>query len=153
MLSSGCSTSSPRTACATGSVRNKEPSFNLKTNGFSKPIIKAIDEGKILGIRAGTEPHRIIGIWAVVVKGQVFVRSWSLKPRSWYRTFLNDPVGVIRVLEREIAVRAVFTRSERMKAAVDEAYRQKYTSPGELRFVADMCQGECRDSTTQLVPQ
>ena len=120
---------------------------------FAPDVLTAIRDGKMLAIRAGTEPHRFIGIWAVVVDGRVFVRSWSLKPRSWYRTFRGDPVGVIRILDREIAIRAVFTRSERIKSAVDEAYRQKYTSPGEIRFVKDMCQGECRDSTTQLVPK
>ena len=42
----------------------------------------------MLRIRAGAE-HRFIGIWAVVVDGRVFVRSWSLKPQGWYRTFLE----------------------------------------------------------------
>src|SRR6266849_2284110 len=83
---------------------------------FPKAIVAAIRDGKILGIRAGTKPHRIIGIWAVVVEGRVFVRSWSLKPRSWYRTFLEEPRGIIVVNDREIKVRAVFTRSERLKA-------------------------------------
>jgi Uncharacterized protein conserved in bacteria len=64
---------------------------------FSKPIVDAIREAKILGIRAGTKPHRIIGIWAVVVEGRVFVRSYSLKPRSWWRTFHDEPRGVIEV--------------------------------------------------------
>ena len=32
--------------------------------GFPKDIVAAIRDGKILGIRAGTKPHRIIGIWA-----------------------------------------------------------------------------------------
>ena len=49
---------------------------------FPKGILTAIRDGKILGIRAGTKPYRIIGIWAVVVEGRVFVRSWSLKPRK-----------------------------------------------------------------------
>ncbi len=49
---------------------------------FPKDIVAAIRDGKILGIRAGLKPHRIIGIWAVVVEGRVFVRSWSLKPRK-----------------------------------------------------------------------
>src|SRR5713226_1899309 len=97
---------------------------------FSKDILAKIRNGKILGIRAGTKPHRIIGIWAVVVEGRVFVRSWSLKPRSWYRTFLEEPRGVIEVNGREIPVHAVFTRSERLKNAVDRAYREKYNTPG-----------------------
>src|SRR5438874_9920181 len=87
---------------------------------FPKAIVTAIRDGKILGIRAGTKPHRIIGIWAVVVAGRVFVRSWSLKPRSWYRTFLQEPRGAIQVEGHEIPVRAVFTRSERLKDEVDQ---------------------------------
>lgn len=55
----------------------------MKTRpSFPPGVVSAIDKGKILGIRAGTQPHRFIGIWAVVVERRVFVRSWSLKPRS-----------------------------------------------------------------------
>src|SRR5215203_4904457 len=97
---------------------------------FPADILAAIRDGKILGIRAGTGQHRFIGIWAVVVEGRVFVRSWSLKPRSWYRTFLEEPRGTINVLEREIPVRAVRTRSERLKDAIDRAYLEKYKTPG-----------------------
>src|SRR5438874_9426634 len=93
---------------------------------FPKAIVAAIRDAKILGIRAGTKPHRIIGIWAVVVAGRVFVRSYSLKPRSWWRTFQEEPRGVIQVDGRQIKVRPVFTRSERLKTVVDRAYREKY---------------------------
>jgi hypothetical protein len=120
---------------------------------FPKEIVAAIRDGKILGIRAGTRPHRIIGIWAVVVEGRVFVRSWSLKPRSWYRTFLEEPRGVIEVNGRKISVRAVFTRSERLKSLVDRAYREKYNTPGSLHFVRGFKQKKRRDTTTELVPQ
>ena len=119
---------------------------------FPKGIAAAIRDGKILGIRAGTKPHRVIGIWAVVVEGRVFVRSWSLKPRSWYRTFLVEPRGVIVVNDREIRVRAVFTRSERLKTAVDRAYREKYNTPGSLHFVRGFKNKKRRDTTTELVP-
>lgn len=57
---------------------------------FPDEILETIRKDKILGIKAGREAHRIIGIWAVIVEGRVFVRSWSIKPRSWYRTFLED---------------------------------------------------------------
>jgi len=93
---------------------------------FSEDVLAAIRDNKFLGLRAGAHPHRFIGVWAVVVEGRVFVRSWSLKPRSWYRTFLEEPRGVIQVAGREFAVRAVRTRSERLKDAVDRAYLAKY---------------------------
>ena len=123
------------------------------TPGFPKELVAAIRDGKILGIRAGTKPHRIIGIWAVVVENRVFVRSWSLKPRSWYRTFLEEPVGVIEVAGREIPVRAVFTRSERLKTAVDRAYAEKYNTPGSRHYVQGFARSKKRrDTTTELVP-
>src|SRR5512136_1527098 len=103
-------------------------------HGFKDEIIGAVDVGKIMRIKAGTEPHRFIGIWAVVVEDRVFVRSWSLKPRSWYRAFLEDPRGVIQVGAYEIGVRAVRTRSERLKDAVDRAYLKKYSTPGSIKF-------------------
>jgi hypothetical protein len=121
--------------------------------GFSKEILAAIRDGKILGIRAGTKPHRIIGIWAVVVENRVFVRSWSLKERSWYRTFLEEPVGVIEVDNRRTPVRAVFTRSERLKAAVDKAYAEKFTTKGSLLFVEGFKEKTRRDTTTELCPR
>ena len=119
---------------------------------FPKSIVNAIREAKILGIRAGTKPHRIIGIWAVVVAGRVFVRSYSLKPRSWWRTFQEEPRGVIQVDGRQIKVRPVFTRSERLKTVVDRAYREKYNTPGSLIFVKGFRLKKRRDTTTELVP-
>jgi hypothetical protein len=55
---------------------------------FSEDILADFREKKGLRIRAGTGPHRFIGIWVVVVNDRVFVRSWSVKPRGWFQTFL-----------------------------------------------------------------
>ncbi len=114
-------------------------------------MVSSIRNGRILGLRAGTEPHRFIGLWAVVVGGRVFVRSWSRKPRSWYRTFRSEPVGAISVDGRELPVHAVHTRSERLKAVVDRAYLAKYNTPAALRYVRDLCPPKSRDTTTELV--
>ena len=119
---------------------------------FPDDIVAAIRDGKILGLRAGTQPHRFIGIWVVVVEGRVFVRSWSLKPRSWYRTFLEEPRGTIQIADREIAVRAVHTRSERLKDAVDRAYLEKYKTPGSIKYAQDLGSEKSRGTTTELVP-
>jgi len=120
--------------------------------GFTKDVVTAIRDGKILDIRAGTKPHRVIGIWAVVVENRVFVRSWSMKPHGWYRAILEEPRGVIQVDGREIPVRAVFTRSERLKTEVDRAYREKYNTPGSLHYVRGFARKKRRDTTTELVP-
>lgn len=119
---------------------------------FSQKVLAAIRDGQVLGIRAGTQPHRIIGIWAVVVEGRVFVRSWSLNRQSWFRTFLEEPRGIVAVEGREIPVRAVLTRSERLKHAVSRAYLEKYHTPGSLKYARDLGRAKSRATTTELVP-
>lgn len=121
-------------------------------NRFSDSVVEAIRDCQVLGIRAGGAPHRIIGIWAVVVQRRVFVRSWSLKTRSWYRTFLEDPRGVIQIAGRELKVRAIQTRSERLKDVVSQAYLEKYHTPGALKFARDLGGVKSRGTTTELVP-
>jgi hypothetical protein len=119
---------------------------------FPADILAMISHDKIIGLRAGTQPHRIIGIWVVVVEGRVFIRSWSLKPRSWYRTFLEEPRGVIQVKDQEIPVWAVQTRSDRLKDAIDRAYLEKYHTPGSIKYAQDLGSAKSRATTTELVP-
>ena len=121
-------------------------------NKFPKDVVEEIRDNKILGIRAGTKPHRFIGIWAVVVEGRVFVRSWSLKPRSWYRTFLEDPTGRITVNGKEFRVRAVRPRSERLKDLISQAYLDKYHTPGSIKFAKDLGGSKSRSTTIELIP-
>jgi hypothetical protein len=119
---------------------------------FPADIVAEIRDSKILRIRAGEAPHRFIGIWAVVVEGRVFVRSWSLKPRSWYRTFLEEPRGAIQIGGREVAIRAVQTRSERLKTLIDQAYLEKYKTPDSIKYAQDLGSETSRATTTELVP-
>ena len=121
--------------------------------GFAKAVVAAIRDGKIIGIRAGSRPHRFIGIWAVVVDGRVFVRSWDQKPGGWYHTLRAEPRGAISVDGREIPVRAVFTRSERLRDAVSRAYREKYHTPGALAYTRGFARGKRKATTTELVPR
>lgn len=124
-------------------------------NRFPDAILERIKEDRILGIRAGREStHRTIGLWAVVMDGRVFVRSWSMKPRSWWRTLLEDPYATIFVSRRKrgIPVRARQVRSETLKDRVSQAYREKYNTPGSVGYVEDMSRKPSRDTTTELVP-
>jgi hypothetical protein len=118
---------------------------------FSDPFLATLGDGKTVRIKAGAK-HRFIGIWAVVVEGRLFVRSWSIKARSWYRTFLKDPRGFILLGDRTIPVRAVRTRSARLKAAVDRAYLKKYAASWEKRFAKDLASPKSRATTIELRP-
>ena len=119
---------------------------------FSDDILAEFRKSKGLRIRAGTGPHRFIGIWVVVVKDRVFVRSWSTQPQGWYRTFLEEPRGIVRIADREIAVRAVRTLDKRVRDAVDRAYLDKYSTPGAIKYARDLGSAKSRATTLELRP-
>jgi hypothetical protein len=124
----------------------------MDSRRFSPRIVRELTGSRYLWIRAGTA-HRFIGIWVVVAEDRVFVRSWTLKAQGWNRTFLQHPSGAIRVGARAVRIRAVRTRSERLLRAVDRAYREKYTTPASLTYVAGLSRGRRRASTMELVPR
>lgn len=122
----------------------------MKTKKFPKATFEKIDKERMLGIRAGiNSDHKVIGIWVVTVNGRVFVRSWSKKPRSWWRTFLEDPHGTIYVAgsTRGVKVRAMQVKDEKLKDLVTKAYKEKYNKSGDLHYTA---QKSPRETTTEL---
>lgn len=119
---------------------------------FTADDLDVLRLASYLRIRAGRGTHRFTGIWVVIVEGRVFVRSWGLKPGGWYQTFRSEPRGTIRLGERELPVRAVRTRRERLLAAVDEAYLAKYTSRASAPFACGLGERARRATTTELVP-
>jgi len=140
-------------APAPESARTSAASVSVKANQrFSEDIVAEFRGSKGLCIRAGTKLHRFIGIWAVVVNDRVFVRSWSVKPRGWYRTLLEEPRGTVRIANREIAVPAVRTRDKRVRDAVDRAYLDKYDTPGAIKYARDLGSPQSRATTLELRP-
>ena len=105
-----------------------------KETSFPGAVVKALQEAKIIGVRAGTE-HRYTGVWVVVVDERVFVRSWSDNPTGWFRAFRKEPSGTIKLGEREIHVRGKPVRSARMRDAVTAAYAEKYNTKGSRKWV------------------
>jgi len=116
---------------------------------FSEKLLRHLTESKILRIRAGIE-HRFIGIWVVVVKDRVFIRSWSVKAGGWYKTFLKDPSGAIQVEDKEIEIRAVPIKDKRLRDAIDQAYLEKYNTKGSLKYAKDLGSAKSRATTIEL---
>jgi hypothetical protein len=115
-------------------------------------ILQLLRESPGLGIRAGRGEHRFIGIWHVVVKDRVFVRSWSVKDNGWYRTFLQEPHGAIAVKKYEIAIAAKRAVNHALRDAIDRAYVVKYKTPGALHYAKDLCSAKSRATTLELLP-
>ena len=119
-----------------------------------RSLVLAIDEVKILGVQAGARSdHRFTGVWPVVVSDRVYARSWGMQPGGWYRSFLEDPLGRIQVGEREVRVRAVPVKSERIRDAVEEAYAQKYRTPASMKWVRGFRSPRRREATLEFRPR
>jgi len=118
---------------------------------FSRVVLEHFANAKIVGVRVGRE-HRYTGVWVVVVENRVFVRSWNDKPTGWFRAFANEPGGSVQLNDKEIAVHARRTRSERLQAAVGIAYRAKYNTKASQKWVLGFSQPERSINTLELVP-
>jgi hypothetical protein len=114
-------------------------------------IVRALATSTSLRLRVGSRPHRFVGIWVVVVKGRVFVRSWELRATGWYQTLRREPVGEIQVGTRTLQISARIIRSESVLRPVDEAYAAKYSGPGSIKDVRGFRRGRRRASTTEIV--
>ena len=121
---------------------------------FSRAVVNAVDDAGIMGIKAGAKSeHRFTGVWPVVVNGRVYARSWTLKKGGWYRSFLEDSLGFLQVGEREIRVRAIPARSERVRDKVEEAYAAKYDTKASQKYVRGFRTARRRGATMEFVPR
>ena len=119
---------------------------------FTQPVLSLLHTSRTLRIRAGSGKHRMIGIWMVVVENRLFVRSWTVEPDGWFHTFRREGRGSIAVGRRNIAVRAVHIKSDRLKNAVSRAYADKYKSPGSRPYVRGFRTAKRKNATLELIP-
>ena len=121
---------------------------------LSGPVVAAADAASIMGIRAGaTSDHRFIGVWPIVVEGRLFARSWTSTDSGWYRTFLEDPLGVIQIGDRLVRIRAVRVSSERIRDKIEDGYAEKYDTKASQKYVRGFRSPRRRDTTTEFVPR
>ena len=105
-----------------------------------------------MGIRAGDNTdHRFTGVWPVVIDGRLFARSWTLTKGGWYRAFLDDPIGVIQVGDREVRIRARQVKSERLRDAVEAGYAEKYPTKASQKYVRGFRTPRRREATIEFV--
>jgi hypothetical protein len=124
------------------------------TKRLSRPVIAAANTAKIMGIRAGDDvDHRFTGVWPVVIDGRLFARSWTLTKGGWYRSFLDDPIGVIQVGDREVRIRARQVKSERLRDAVEIGYAEKYPTKASQKYVRGFRTPRRREATIEFVPR
>lgn len=120
------------------------------TKRFPPETLAGFEATKYMKIRAGE--HRFIPIWVVVVEGRVLVRSWNDKAGGWYRAFRMEPRGHVQIDGREVPVRAIAVRSQRLNAAASDAYAAKYTTKANAKYVKGFRSPRRQAATLELLP-
>jgi hypothetical protein len=121
-----------------------------KTPSPAANLVGAARDAWSVAIRVGSKPHRFIRIWAVVVAGRIYARSWSQTPGGWYKTLVGEKRGILQVGRKEAPFRGVRARDEKLKAAIDRAYLRKYPRPSEVQYARDLCSPRSRATTLEL---
>jgi hypothetical protein len=119
-------------------------------NRFSPSTLAAFAATKYMKIRSGD--HRFIAVWVVVVDERVIVRSWNDKPGGWYRAFLAEPRGEVQLEGKQVPIRALRLRSERLNDAADDAYAAKYTTKANTKYVKGFRTPRRKTTTLELLP-
>jgi len=106
----------------------------------------------MVGVRSG-RTHRFTGVWVVVVRGRVFIRSWNDKATGWYRAFRGNPRGEVQCGSRRTPVRAKAVRGQGLLEEVDGAYKEKYDTKASQKWVRGFRLAWRRATTTELAPR
>lgn len=80
------------------------------------------------------------------------MRSWNDKPSGWYRAFCSQPRGHVKIDDRELPIRAVPVRSQRLNDAADAAYAAKYTTKTNAKYVKGFATPVRKATTLELIP-
>jgi hypothetical protein len=110
-------------------------------------------ELEIASRRVDGRVGRWLPIWVVCVNDQVYVRTWYRRSTGWFGQVTRTGLARIRVpeLELDVVVADLGDEDPDVRAAVDEAYRAKYGTPGDVT-VAGMTTNASAATTLLLAP-
>ena len=120
---------------------------------FPPAFTKQVDAARSLGVRSG-DSHKFTFVWVIVIDGRVLARSWNDKPSGWFRTFLKQPLGAIRLSSSKTATpaRGVRVRNAKLINAMSAAYAEKYPHKGSQQYVTGFRTAKRKAATMEFVP-
>jgi hypothetical protein len=90
-------------------------------------------------------------IWVVCADGEVYVRTWYRRSTGWFGFVLRTKKARVRVpgMEADVGVEDVGAGPATLRAAIDDAYREKYGGGS----TGDMVKDESADTTLRLLTE
>ena len=90
----------------------------------------------------------------VEVKGRIFARSYYLRDRSWYSTFLETESGDIKCAKATIRVKGIIPKNlVDITPLVNAAYQEKYgVRPSNQKWIDGLCEPQRVEKTMEFLP-
>ncbi len=94
--------------------------------------IAAARELEITTARRDGTLREWVPIWVVVAGEEVYVRTWFRRETGWFGHAVGSGRARLRVpgVEEDVEVEDIGDADSALRAAVDEAYAEKYGTPG-----------------------
>ena len=97
--------------------------------------INYINNNNLTGIMAGSQRQTFLDIWMVVVEDRIFARSWGFAEKSWYNSFLEEPVGKIKCGENVFSIKATVPKDKaEITEKINIAYLTKYNTGHNIEY-------------------
>ncbi|STC98105.1 Uncharacterized protein conserved in bacteria (DUF2255) [Chryseobacterium carnipullorum] len=88
----------------------------------------------------------------VIVNDRIFARSWGLAEKSWYHTFLQDPIGQIKCGKEIFNIKAVVPDDiTDLTPEINTAYLTKYNTGSNLRYSQGIIQQKHVEKTMEFI--
>ena len=128
--------------------------LQLMGKSFSKSLLDCISSTQITHVRVGADRTKFTGIWMVVAQGRIFARSYYLRERSWYNTFLAVESGEIKCGDTIVAVNGIKPKDLKVVTPlVNTEYQKKYgTRPSNQKWIDGLCEPQRVQKTMEFVP-
>lgn len=115
-------------------------------------VLEYIKTHNLIGIKAGAERPEFLEIWMVVVQNRVFARSWGLAEKSWYNTFLKNPIGQIKCGNVIYKVQAVIPEDlNQLTDEINQAYLTKYDSEHNRKYAIGIIEDQHIEKTMEFI--
>jgi hypothetical protein len=114
--------------------------------------LEYIKTHNLIGIKAGYERQNFLEIWMVVVQNRIFARSWGLAEKSWYNSFIKNPIGEIQCGDSQFTINGLVPQDkEELADAINEAYLTKYNTGHNIKYAKGIVTEKHIEKTMEFI--
>lgn len=114
--------------------------------------LEYIKTNNLIGIKAGSERLDFLEIWMIIARNRIFARSWGLAEKSWYNSFLINPMGQIRCGGEIYNIKAVIPEDlNQLTDDINQAYLTKYNFGRNSKYATGIIENKHIERTMELI--